>query len=57
VLREIRKGTQLQRVMLEKRFCIHSRTAKRDLAELTLRGLIEYVGDGRSGHYTLRATP
>ena len=27
------------------------------LAELTLRGLIEYVGDGRSGHYTLRSTP
>ena len=54
VLREIRKGTQLQRVMLEKRFGIHSRTAKRDLAQLTQRDLIKFVGDSRAGYYAAR---
>lgn len=57
VLREIQKGTQLQRVMLEKRFGIHSRTAKRDLAELTQKGLIEFVGDSRAGYYARRQLP
>ena len=54
VLREIQKGTHLQRVMLEKRFGVHSRTAKRDLAQLTQRDLIEFVGDSRAGYYAAR---
>ena len=31
-----------------------TRTAKRDLADLNQRGLIEFVGEGRDGYYRLR---
>jgi hypothetical protein len=39
---------------LERRFDVHAKTAKRDLANLVERGLIEFVRTPRPGHYQLR---
>lgn len=54
---ELRNGSKLQRAMLEARFGVHARTAKRDLADLSHRGLITFVGDGREGYYVLQKSP
>ena len=53
VLDQLRQGTQLERTQVEKHFAIGSKTAKRDLADLTDRGLIEFVRAPRPGHYRL----
>lgn len=46
-------GKPVDRPMIEKKFGIHEKTAKRDLTDLTRRKLIEYVRDGQGGHYRL----
>ena len=46
-------GKPVDRSMIEKKFGIHEKTAKRDLTDLTRRRLIEYVRDGQGGHYRL----
>ena len=46
ILKELRRGVKLERAMIERRFDVHSRTAKRDLAELGGRGLVVYGADG-----------
>ena len=55
-LDELRQGVRLQRPLLEQRFGVHTRTAKRDLADLCQRGLIEFVGNGPNGYYRSRAS-
>jgi predicted DNA-binding transcriptional regulator YafY len=37
--------------MLEHRFNVGEKTAKRDLARLTTLGLVEFVRAGNGGHY------
>jgi CheY-like chemotaxis protein len=54
VLTELGRGTLLRRADLERRFSIHARTAKRDLAELNQQGLIEFDGEGPDASYVLR---
>jgi len=54
LLAELRSSTAMRRSDFERRFNIHARTAKRDLADLNQRGLIEFIGDGREGFYRLR---
>lgn len=53
VLDKLRQGVQLERAELEKHFGIGSKTAKRDLSDLTDRGLIEFARTPRPGHYRL----
>ena len=51
VLKELQRGAQVERTMLELRFGVSDKTAKRDLAGLTSMGLIEFVRAGNGGHY------
>ncbi|MFN6103418.1 MAG: response regulator [Planctomycetaceae bacterium] len=46
ILSELHRGVKLERVMIERRFGVHARTAKRDLAELNGRGLVEFASEG-----------
>jgi len=41
--------------MLEHKFGVGEKTAKRDLAELSRGGVIEFVRAGREGYYRLAA--
>jgi CheY-like chemotaxis protein/DNA-binding transcriptional ArsR family regulator len=52
-LAEIERGVPFQRTMLEARFDVSDRTAKRDLLELRQAGLIAWVRDGSTGFYRL----
>jgi DNA-binding transcriptional ArsR family regulator len=52
-LDEISRGVPFQRTMLEVRFDVSDRTAKRDLLELRQAGLIAWVRDGSTGFYRL----
>ena len=56
VLTELQRGTLVDRAMLEERFGVADKTAKRDLASLSRRGLITYVRDARGGSYRLAST-
>ncbi len=51
VLDEVRFGTRVRRLMIEKRLGVTDKTAKRDLAQLRKAGEIEYVGSGSTGYY------
>jgi len=55
VLRELQRGTRVRRAMLERKFDVADKTAKRDLADLTSRGAVEFVREGREGYYRLGA--
>jgi DNA-binding response OmpR family regulator len=54
VLVELRRGAPVDRALLERRFGVTNKTAKRDLASLTRRGLITFVRNGRRGMYRLK---
>jgi DNA-binding response OmpR family regulator len=51
VLEQVSEGISVRRSMLEAKFGISDKTAKRDLAELSRRGEIEYVRVGKEGYY------
>ncbi len=53
VLRELQRGTQVRRPMLESKFDVSDKTAKRDLAQLISRGAVAFVHAGRDGYYQL----
>ncbi|MCA9088372.1 MAG: response regulator [Planctomycetaceae bacterium] len=53
VVEQLESGCPLQRRQIEVVFQVHSKTAKRDLAELVRHGLIEYVRSGQGGYYRL----
>lgn len=53
VLKELRRGVQVDRSMLEHRFGVGEKTAKRDLAGLAALGSIAFVRAGNGGHYRL----
>ncbi|MCC6909253.1 MAG: DeoR family transcriptional regulator [Phycisphaerales bacterium] len=53
ILDELRAGTDLRRGDIESRYKCSAKTAKRDLAELRERGLIEFVAKPAPGHYRL----
>ena len=46
ILKELRRGVKLERAMIERRFDVHSRTAKRDLAKRGGRELVAYGEEG-----------
>ena len=52
-LHQLDVGVRLQRVMLEHKFGVGDKTAKRDLATLSRRGLVKFVRQGRDGCYEL----
>lgn len=52
-LSEIGQGVRLKRSMLEARFDVSDRTAKRDLLELRRAGFIAWVREGSTGFYRL----
>lgn len=56
VLRELTRGVHVERTMLEHRFDVGEKTAKRDFAGLTSLGVIEFVRAGNGGHYRLTNT-
>ena len=53
VLRELKKGAAIRRSMVVEHFGVADKTAKRDLSDLKTLGLVEYVREGRGGHYRL----
>lgn len=53
VIQQLAQGATLERRLIEQKFHVHQKTAKRDLSELVRRRLIEYVRDGMGGHYRL----
>jgi len=53
ILGQVRKGVKLTRVMVEERFEIGAKQAKRELSGLSSRGLIEFERRPRPGHYGL----
>jgi len=57
ILDRLRDGEELTRAMVEKHFRIGLRQAKRELAGLSTRGLIEFKRRPRPGHYALRQKP
>lgn len=56
VIQQLAQGATLERRLIEQKFHVHQKTAKRDLSELVRRRLIEYVRDGMGGHYRLLET-
>jgi CheY-like chemotaxis protein len=56
VIQQLAQGAALERRLIEQKFHVHQKTAKRDLSELVRRRLIEYVRDGMGGHYRLLET-
>jgi len=52
-LAEIQRGVRLQRKMLEERFRVTAKTAKRDFAELREWGRVEFVRSPSPGYYRL----
>lgn len=53
-LDQLDSGKPFERRSLEKRFQVHTKTAKRDLSDLVRHGLIEYVRSGQGGYYRLQ---
>ncbi len=51
VIDQVAHGARVERAMLEKRFGVHARTAKRDLAQLVERRLVRFVRVGKAGYY------
>jgi len=51
ILEQLKQGTEIQRVTVERQFGVGEKTAKRDLSELVEWGLIEYMRRGRKGSY------
>ena len=49
----LRNGAKARAGCVAKQFGCSAKTAKRDLAELRERGLVEFVGAPRTGHYRL----
>lgn len=50
----ISSGYEVGAAALQRRWNVSEKTAKRDLADLKVRGLIEFVGAPRTGRYRLR---
>ena len=55
ILNELRSGTDVRRVHVERQFCVAEKTAKRDLSDLVARGMIVYMRHGRAGHYCIHS--
>ncbi len=53
VLKELQRGVHVERAMLENRFGIADKTAKRDLEALKRDGVVDFVRTGCGGHYRL----
>jgi DNA-binding response OmpR family regulator len=53
-LHELSKEGKLTRQQIERTFHIGDKTAKRDMQALREAGLVEFVRQGRDGHYRLR---
>ncbi len=54
ILDQLRDGVRLTREMVEMRFGIGAKQAKRELSPLTRRGMVRFVRAPRPGHYVLR---
>lgn len=55
ILEQLRQDKKLTRVMLEQHFTIGPKQAKRELAGLSTRGLIEFVRKPRPGYYGIKS--
>ena len=55
-LRQLELGVRLERAMLERKFGIAEKRAKRDLLDLSRAGLMAFIRRGRVGHYRLNAS-
>ncbi len=54
VLGQLRDGRRLQIGMVIREIKCSKSTAKREIASLRTRGLIEFIGKGKAGHYRLK---
>jgi hypothetical protein len=54
VLHELSRIGKLTRLQIENAFHVGEKTAKRDMQALREAGLVEFVRQGRDGHYRLR---
>lgn len=57
ILDQLRQGVRLTRGMVEARFDIKDKQAKRELAGLSNRGMIEFIRKPRPGYYVLLSKP
>ncbi|MEX0643371.1 MAG: hypothetical protein WD468_11750 [Pirellulales bacterium] len=57
VLDQLRHGVRLTREMVEQQFGIKDKQAKRELAGLSNRGMIEFIRTPRPGYYVLLSKP
>lgn len=55
VLQQLRSGVKLTRGQIEREHRISSKTAKRDLADLSSRGMIQFIPRPSPGHYALKS--
>lgn len=53
ILDKLENGSELRRCEVVERFGCSATTASRELSALTKRGVIEFVGSARTGHYQL----
>ena len=53
ILEQLRQGVQVTRRMVEKQFSVKDKQAKRELAGLSSRGMIEFIRKPRPGYYVL----
>ncbi len=53
ILEQLRQGMQITRRMVEKQFSVKDKQAKRELAGLSSRGMIEFIRKPRPGYYVL----
>ncbi len=57
ILDQLRQGVRLTRGMVERQFSIKDKQAKRELAGLSNRGMIEFIRKPRPGYYALLSKP
>ena len=51
ILQQLRQAVRLQRRMLQKKFSVSEKTAKRDFKELVQQGLAQFIRNPRPGYY------
>jgi len=54
LLEQLARGQRTKAADVATKFDVTEKTAKRDIADLRERGLIEFVGARKTGHYRLK---
>lgn len=57
LLEQLARGRQVKAADVAVRFAVTEKTARRDIADLRKRNVIEFVGARKTGHYQLKERP